>query len=241
MLIRSRNRGVRFISKLILFLWCYLLLIFASLAFGRVSVTDIPPSTKCPIIVETTDNPVQIYANKPIPIEPTKHPLLDAAQIIASFASLSVLLFLLWQNILLQRQTKALSQSIRSATYQNIVNHYLDINKTLSTNTDVAEAFASFTDIRKISSVNEHRREWLAWWLLNHYENSYMQYRLGVLPEHLWKGIEHDCLTQIKKPYILKLWEKSQEFFCQDFKSFISNHLDSSESAANDKPNTSTA
>ncbi len=168
---------------------------------------------------------VEIIAKKLIPITPSKKYILDIAQIIAAFASLGALLFLLWQNILLQRQSKELSQSVRSATYQNIVNHYVDINKTLAIDSGIADAYDSFENESKNSSPEkERKREWLAWWLLNHYENAYMQFQLGVLPKFMWNGIENDCLAQIKKPYVSNLWGDSKQLFSEEFRGFIEKH-----------------
>ena len=168
---------------------------------------------------------VEINEKKPRSSPFSKESFRDIAEIIAAFASLGALLFLLWQNILLQRQTKELSQRVRSSTYQNIVNHYVDINKTLAIDSGIAEAYDSFGDSKIIfSQEKERKREWLAWWLLNHYENAYMQFQLGVLPKYMWNGIENDCVSQIKKPYISNLWESSKQLFSDEFRDFIEIH-----------------
>jgi hypothetical protein len=184
------------------------------------------PNAPIQIVFSEAPPPISITAKDPIPVAPPQNRLLDTAQIFAAFASLGALIFLLWQNLLLQRQTKDLTQSIRGSTYQSIVSHYVDINKSLATNSDIAEAFESFDDINNnIPQSKQRQREWLAWWLLNHYENAFMQYQLGALPEFMWKGIEVDCLTQIDKPYISNLWSKSKELFSDDFKIFIENYI----------------
>jgi len=106
--------------------------------------------------------------------------VLEYAQIITSFAALGALIFLLWQNILLQKQTKSLIQSVRSATYQSVISFYVDINKSLVSDSNIAESFESFSDEKEDSNkINERRRFWLAFWLLNLYENSYIQYSLN--------------------------------------------------------------
>lgn len=148
--------------------------------------------------------------------------IVDKAQIAASFAGLMTILCLLWQNIVLTRQTRALQRSINSATYQQIVANYCDINKSLVTDDKLAVAFESFAKEDDAGTPQqERRRRWLAFWLLNHYENAFMQYRLGVLPASLWAGIESDCLDQIKKPLIAKLWGESTNLFSEEFRSFL--------------------
>ncbi len=141
---------------------------------------------------------------------------------VAAIASLGALFFLLWQNILLQKQSKELSHSIRSATYQNIVGLYMDINKLLAVDSNMADAYESFDDENKNEDISfERKRMWLAWWLLNHYENAYMQYNIGALPDYMWKGISRDCISHIKKGYILKLWEQSKDLYSDKFMQFV--------------------
>lgn len=169
---------------------------------------------------------VVIKADSPLPIVASGNKLVDYAQVIASFASLGALLFLLWQSIILQRQTKSLESSIKSATYQSLVQTYTDINKTLVVDPKVAKVFASFDDAGVESNkTKELQREWLSWWLLNHYENAFTQYRLGTLTESMWLGIQSDCLIQLQKPYLKQQWNKSQGYFCTEFKDYINQKL----------------
>ena len=148
------------------------------------------------------------------------------SQVIAAFGSLGAMIFLLWQNMTLQRQTRELEHSIRSSTYQNIVTHYMDINKTLMSNEKLGAAFEQFDDSAPESDEQqESRKKWLAFWLINHYENAYMQRQIDALPEELWKGIEADCLLQLGRPYVARLWASSRDLFSEGFRVFIDDKL----------------
>jgi hypothetical protein len=147
---------------------------------------------------------------------------LEFSQVLAAFASLGALLFLLWQNLQLRKQAQELTRSIRSSSYQNIVSLYTDINKSLMLNSELAEAFDSLDQKEPNNDPRiERRRQWLSFWLLNHYENAYMQHRLAALPVEMWRGIEADCLYQLERPYVRNLWRESSHLFSKEFQGFI--------------------
>jgi hypothetical protein len=181
------------------------------------------PVTLTQKLFEPKEVPAKTTPTAPINISKASSlSVVDYAQILAAFGSLGTLIFLLWQNLLLQRQTRDLSQSIRSATYQNIVSHYVEINKALMTNVELASAFESFDNPEKNNArTKERQRRWLAFWLLNHYENAYVQHQNGGLTDSMWAGIMVDCLAQLKRPYISNLWTESKHLFCDEFRQFM--------------------
>lgn len=149
----------------------------------------------------------------------SKMGVVDWAQIAASLATAVALGFLVWQSVLMRRQTRALNQSIRSATYQSIASFYIDINKSLSTEPSIAAAFDSFGNAEPNEDVAvERQRKWLAFWLLNLYENAYIQHEFGVLPTTVWSGIETDFIEQMDKPYIAMMWSRSGHLFSEEFR-----------------------
>jgi len=161
----------------------------------------------------------------------------DWAQIAASIATALALGFVVWQSILMQRQTKALDQSIKSATYQSVASFYVDINKSLATDTAISEAFDSYRDAETHpDAADERRRYWLAFWLLNLYENAFIQFRYGVLAESLWKGIEMDCLEQLKKPYIAQMWLQSKHLYSEEFRNYVTQIFPKEPKADEDTP-----
>lgn len=149
----------------------------------------------------------------------------DYTQLITSLISFFTLLFLIWQSVLLRRQTASLEQNVRSQTYQDIVSNYCEINKSLVSDDKLAATFESLGSSDTKSKEIERRKRWLTFWLLNHYENAYVQYKLGALPSAFWAGIESDCIEQIQKPYVAKIWKDCKAMFSKEFMEFIESRV----------------
>ena len=56
---------------------------------------------------------------------------------------------------------------------------------------------------------------------MNHYENAFIQHSLGVLPHAGWEGIERDCIEQLEKPSVAKLWASISHLFSSDFCAYL--------------------
>jgi hypothetical protein len=159
-----------------------------------------------------------------------KPAVLDYLQVAAGFSSLIAFLVLIYQTYLLRLQTAVLGNSIRASTYQQIASAYIDINKELAKDSDLAAAFDSFDalfpDDFVVDVTLERRRRWLGFWLLNHYENAHSQFTIGGLSVQQWNAIAQDCIFHIcNRPYLRHQFEESRLVFSEAFVSFVDAHM----------------
>lgn len=159
-----------------------------------------------------------------------KSAIFDYAQLSASIASVIALIIVIYQTKLLRLQTANLDNSIKAATYQNIASNYIEINKVLATDPALGATFDSFDQAfgespLELDLPTQRRKKWLAFWLINHYENAFTQYSIGGLATQQWEGVAADCVYHLcGRPYLKNLVEESRGVLSKPFIEFLDEH-----------------
>ena len=144
-------------------------------------------------------------------------------QALASIGSFGALIFLLWQLRVLQRQTRDLEHSIQSSTYQQVAASYIEINRLMLQQPELATAYDRMLRGEPADGASEKTmRYWLVALLMNHYENAFVQNSLKALPEVGWSGIERDCLFQLRSPGVAETWLEMADHYSEGFRRYLS-------------------
>lgn len=155
----------------------------------------------------------------------------NTANIIAAFTAVISMLFSLitlflvyYQLREMNRQSHSLTQSIRSATYQSIVDTERELWSNFSTDKEFMKQHMNEFKVVKKYGISSKQ-------LLNisllcaHYENVYYQFREGGIPKELWPEWGRTIVNNINKPLIQQVWPDIRSWYWEEFSNYVDKEL----------------
>jgi len=158
----------------------------------------------------------------------------SVANIVVALAAAVTLLLVYFQLREMSVQTKALIRSIRSATYQNIVDSERELWQYLASDEEFMRRFIG--EYKLVRKYGLSPKQALNVGLVGaHYENIYYQFCEGAVPETLWPEWSRAIVNNLKKSMIREVWPELRNWFWKDFSEFASKQFQSDEQSRGDR------
>ena len=133
--------------------------------------------------------------------------------IIISFIALGALIF----------QSREMSRSTKSNTYNQIVDQNLHLNEMLfSADFSVINPLFNDNSLDKISEEDLTKARIIGTSLIDHYENVYIHHKLDNVPSTVWPGWESYMAKRILQSKLLtEIWKEMKPTMDKDFVSYM--------------------
>jgi len=142
--------------------------------------------------------------------------IVSIAAIFISLCSLGTLVF----------QNRQLSRSTRSNTYNQIVDQNLHLNALLiSLERSAVDAIFGNKRTDDVDEEDLHKARVVAASLIDHYENVFIQNRLGNVPASVWPGWEAYMAKRILRyPLVASVWREMRPTMDAGFVAYVDSH-----------------
>ena len=135
----------------------------------------------------------------------------DYIRIIELLAVLATVLAML-------REIRVVAKSARSQAYFGITSQVMNLNQLQVTKPDLYNLLA-------IESPKEERgkaqQAWIFYMIMNLYENIYLQWKEGLIPNEVWNGWKKAMKEDFKLAGMRKQWEMNKASYTKSFAEII--------------------
>jgi hypothetical protein len=128
--------------------------------------------------------------------------------------------------VYLATQIRQNTDALRRESYQNLLNHYSDLNTRLAD-----RGFAELLTSTREGITHLDRPDYLRvvnYWLslLRHYQNGYEQYRAGVLTDTQWEQLSWPIIVVLSSKGFCEFWDARQHHFSAEFAGWVQRKRD---------------
>lgn len=144
---------------------------------------------------------------------------LDALGAVAeSLGALGVVVSLIYLAIQIQRNTSA----IRANAAQQVTNRGGEIAEAIASQADLADIQRrGLSEPESLTPAERFRFSNIMNTIFRAYENMDYQYRIGLLDEDIWAGLDNNLKQVATRPGFLDWWLSARDGYNQEFRSRI--------------------
>ena len=134
-----------------------------------------------------------------------------------ALGALVVVISLIYVGIQIRQNTKV----ARSATRQAITELFIDSNKDIVGDPDLAGAFIKDLNGQELNDVERLRVLSRAYLALRNWENIHYQFRNGMLTQDEWQGFRLNLKAIFEWRTVRTVWDNEKQFFSMEFQNEI--------------------
>lgn len=127
------------------------------------------------------------------------------------------LVILLATLLVIFREIRIVAKSTRSQAYLAITSQVMSLNQFQATHPELY----NLLKIEPAEEIQRDQRMWMFYAIMNLYENIYLQWKEGLVPNEVWEGWKNAMKLDFKLVGTKKLWKKYKGSFSKRFVEII--------------------